>query len=154
MTKWLFTLILLVVALPTTANGLSIADKAPSPHKWFVSSQSVPNDQFDLWQVDSGYSYSVFDSVELYVGARLRSNEQETRSNQGGLLSGIKYNFNDRLSVQSAIHTGNAEAETQNSATSVELSSQLQLSEQIDLRATMDYEALQQVYQIGIGFRF
>ncbi|MCG7497614.1 hypothetical protein MHO82_12130 [Vibrio sp. Of7-15] len=154
MTKWLFTLILLVVALPTTANELNITDKAPSPHKWFVSSQSVPTDQFDLWQVDSGYSYSVFDSVELYVGARLRSNEQETRSNKGGLLSGIKYNFSDRLSVQSAIHTSNTETETQNSATSVELSSQLQLSEQIDLRATMDYEALQQVYQIGIGFKF
>lgn len=153
MTKWLFTLILLVVALPTTANGLNITDKTPSPHKWFLSSQSVPNDQFDLWQVDSGYSYSVIDSVELYVGARLRSNELETKSNQS-LLSGIKYNFNDRLSLQSAIHTSNAEAETQKSTTSVELSSQLQLSEQIDLRATMDYEELQQVYQIGIGFRF
>ncbi|MGF1681133.1 hypothetical protein [Photobacterium minamisatsumaniensis] len=152
MQKMLITVALLVVALPTTAaeKGLfNILDDSDASG-WFMSSQSKGAEQFDLWQIDSGYTYSLSNNTELYLSTRLKSgNDQHSPSR--GLLSGVKYNLSRKLSLNSAVTSETHEKET---VMGVELSSQYEVTERLNLHATMDYEALEQIYQLGIGFKF
>ncbi|AJR09885.1 hypothetical protein H744_2c3243 [Photobacterium gaetbulicola Gung47] len=115
-----------------------------------MSSQSKGAEQFDLWQIDSGYAYSISDNTELYLSTRLKTgNEKQSASR--GLLSGVKYNFTSKLSLQSAV---TSETQNQDTVMGVEVSSQYEVTERLNLHATLDYEALEQIYQFGIGFRF
>ncbi|MEI8596544.1 hypothetical protein [Photobacterium sp. Hal280] len=117
---------------------------------WFLNSQSRSAEQFDLWQIDSGYAYALTQSTQLYVSTRLKSGNQQQAATRG-LLSGVKYNFSPKISLRSAVTSERVE---ENTRLGVELSSQYELNEKVNLHATMDYEALEQVYQLGIGFRF
>ncbi|MCV5901588.1 hypothetical protein OFN63_36405, partial [Escherichia coli] len=84
MKKWLFLLLFLV-------SGVSFANDLPplpgktstSPHKLFISSESYQTDSFDVWNIDGGYAYELFDSVDLYVGARVNNSPTQ---NQSGFL--------------------------------------------------------------------
>ncbi|PSW19010.1 hypothetical protein C9I98_14270 [Photobacterium sanctipauli] len=153
MRKMLFTVALLVVALPTTAaeNGIfDILDDDDSSSGWFLSSQSRGAEHFDLWQIDSGYSYSIGDKTELYLSTRLKSGN-ELHSASRGLLSGVKYSLSRKLSLKSALTSETYDRET---TMGVEVSSQYEVTDSLNLHATMDYEALEQIYQVGIGFKF
>lgn len=138
----------LAVDLPSLSNSHNA-----SPHKFFLSSGSnSSSDEYDAWNLDSGYSYSVFESVDLYVGARL-NNSQSTADN--GLLSGVNYKVSDRISIKSTLRSYQytKDSETQG-AMAAELSSRMRLTENLDLHATFDYEKLQQGVEVGLGFRF
>ena len=62
-------------------SGMSLAVDLPtlpsqhdaSPHNFFLSSGTKlgSSDSFDTWNIDSGYSYSIFDSLDVYIAARL-----------------------------------------------------------------------------------
>lgn len=127
----------------------------PSPHKLFVSSQTQYADTFDTWQFDGGYAYTIFDSVDLYVGARIQ-NAQFDNQAKNGFLSGVSYTFNEKLSVKSTLHARNelqADGDREK-VYSAELSSRLKLSDHLDLHATLDYEEWQQGVEVGLGFSF
>lgn len=152
MRTWLITIALLVVALPTTAAEsrlLNILDDNSSSG-WFMSSQSKGAEQFDLWQIDSGYAYSISDNTELYLSTRLKSGN-ESQAASRGMLSGVKYSFTPKLSLQSAV---TSETQDQDTVMGVEISSNYEVTEKLNLHATLDYEGLEQIYQFGIGFRF
>ncbi len=139
-------------ALAVDLPSLSSQHNA-SPHKFFLSSGSKSaGDEYDVWNLDSGYSYSVFESVDLYVGARL-NNSQTTSDN--GLLSGVNYKVSDRITIKSTLrsyqYTEDSEVQ---GAMAAELSSRMRLTENLDLHATFDYEKLQQGVEVGLGFRF
>ncbi|QUJ67951.1 hypothetical protein KDD30_02000 [Photobacterium sp. GJ3] len=141
---------LLCLASPTLASE---AEPPPVPvfsSGWFLDSQSRSAEQFDLWQIDSGYAYALTSSTQLYVSTRLKSGTQ-SQSATRGLLSGVKYSFSPKISLQSAL---TSERVAQDTRLGVEVSSQYELTEKVNLHATMDYEALEQVYQLGIGYRF
>ncbi|MDX1303340.1 hypothetical protein [Photobacterium sp.] len=152
MKKLLLTLALLVVALPTTAaeKGLFslIGDNTPSG--WFISSHSRAADQFDLWQIDSGYAYSLNNNLELYLSTRLSSGNDLISAGRG-VLSGVKYQVTPKVSLKSAITSETVDRDT---ILGVELSSQYKMTEKVNLHATVDYEALEQIYLLGIGYRF
>ena len=136
----------LLPALPTSIKS--------SPHKLFISSQNNTINEFDTWKIDSGYAYSVFDSVDIYVGARV-DNSSETYS-ENGFLSGVSYNLGDKFSLKSTLHT---KQEVQQSGTytrsfGAEVSSRVKIHENLDLHATLDYEEWQQGFEFGLGFRF
>ncbi|MCW8330102.1 hypothetical protein MD588_14935 [Photobacterium sp. SDRW27] len=154
MKKLLITIALLVVALPTTAaeKGLFdlIGSDNPPSSGWFMSSQSKSAEQFDVWQIDSGYAYALNDNTELYLSTRLKSGNDSQAASRG-LLSGVKYSLSPKLSLQSALTSETLEQET---IMGVEVSSQYEVTERVNLHATVDYEALEQIYQLGIGFRF
>ncbi|MDB1124843.1 ribonuclease regulator [Vibrio algarum] len=125
-----------------------------SSHKLFLSSQTQTGNEFDTWKIDSGYAYSLFDSVDIYVGARLdTSNEQYS---ENGFLSGVSYSFNERVSLKSTIHTKTEFLEdgSEESTVSAEVSSRVKISDNLDLHATLDYEQWQQGVEVGLGFRF
>ncbi|MFG0606320.1 hypothetical protein ACF8CX_11420 [Vibrio mimicus] len=135
-------------ALPTESSA--------SPHKLFISSDNS-SQGFDSWTIDSGYSYNLFDDIDWYVGARINSSPNRT---ENGWLSGIRYQFTDRLSFKSTLRTlslsksDNSGKNAQENALSAELSSRLMLKENLDLHATLDYQEWQQGVEFGIGFRF
>ncbi|MGR5147763.1 hypothetical protein ACQKP8_14610 [Photobacterium alginatilyticum] len=153
MKNLLITVTLLVVALPTTAaeKGLfSLIGQNVDSSGWFMSSQSKSAEQFDVWQIDSGYAYSLSDNTELYLSTRLKSGNQAQAATRG-LLSGVKYSFTPKISLQSALTSETVQKDT---VMGVEVSSQYEVTERVNLHATVDYEALEQIYQLGIGFRF
>ncbi len=140
------TLAVTLPNLPTQSEG--------SPHKLFLSSQTESNNEIDSWKIDSGYAYSLFDSVDLYVGARLDNSSEQHSEN--GFLSGVSYTFNERLSLKSTIHTTKEFLEdgTEESTVSAEVTSLMKISDNVDLHATFDYEQWQQGVEVGLGFRF
>ncbi|UXI00870.1 hypothetical protein [Photobacterium sp. TY1-4] len=152
MTRFWFTMALLAVALPTAAAENSNWDPIPANEGsgWFISSQSKSVEQFDLWQIDSGYAYALGKKTELYLSTRLKSGN-EFQGATRGLLSGVKYNFSPKLSLQSAVTSESVNEET---VVGVEVSSQYEVIDRVNLHATVDYESLEQIYQVGIGFRF
>lgn len=128
---------------------------SPSPHKLFLSSQQqTTNNDFDTWKIDSGYSYSLFDSVDIYVGARIDNSSEENSEN--GFLSGVSYNFRNRLLVKSILHTKQEQLDNgeQTQTIGAEVTSRLRISDNLDLHATLDYEEWQQGIEFGLGFRF
>ncbi|MGF1752463.1 ribonuclease regulator [Vibrio makurazakiensis] len=154
MRKQLFFLSLVVPAI-CQANTLPElpSHTKPSAHKFFVSSQSAPSeDSFDIWKVDGGYSYNVFKSVDLYVGARV---DNSIQGNDNGFLSGVSYQVSDKISVKSTLHTYVNDEDNDNSSTvAAEVSSQMQLTDNLNIHATLDYEEWQQGIEFGLGFRF
>ncbi len=123
-----------------------------SPFKFFISSEQDVQ-TFDSWKIDSGYSYSLFDNVDIYVGARVDNTSSE---NQSGFLSGVSYQISPRFSVKSTLHTSsysNVE-EGKDTLISAEVSSRMILTENLDVHATLDYQEWQQGVEVGLGFRF
>ncbi|KLV07577.1 MULTISPECIES: hypothetical protein [Photobacterium] len=152
MRNLLITITLLVVALPTAAaesDPLTLLDDK-SKSGWFLTSQSRGAEQFDLWQIDSGYTYALTDKTEVYLSTRLKTSTS-TQPASRGLLSGVKYSLSPRLSLQSAV---TSETEDRETVMGVEVSSQFEVTDRLNLHATLDYESLEQIYQVGIGFRF
>lgn len=129
------------------------SQKLTSPHKVFFSSENDQHD-FDTWKVDGGYAYSVFDKLDVYVGARVNNS---STANETGLLSRVSYQITPRVSLASTLHSYNVESEEEENkspALSAELSSRLRLTENLDLHATLDYQEWQQEVEVGLGFRF
>lgn len=127
------------------------SENTPSAHKLFFASDNS-SQHFDSWTIDSGYAYNVFEDIDLYVGARINNNKQ----GENGWLSGIRYQFTERLSFKSTLlSTANPDkTKSKEAALSAELSSRLKLSENLDLHATLDYQEWQQGVEFGIGVRF
>ncbi|WP_047049788.1 hypothetical protein [Vibrio mexicanus] len=122
-----------------------------SPHGLYLSSEHA-NSQFDSWKIDGGYSYNLFKKIDLYVGARIDNSDNV---NESGIVSGVNYQVNHRVSVKSTLHSySEVTNETRNNAMSAELSSRLRLTENLDLHATLDYQEWQQGVEFGLGFRF
>ncbi|MDF2153347.1 ribonuclease regulator [Vibrio sp. CAU 1672] len=155
---WLYLLLFVVPGI-SMANSLpSLPGKSEtSPHKLFISSDSFQSeDSFDVWNIDGGYAYEVFDSVDLYVGARVNNSPKQ---NQSGFLSGISYQFNDRVILKSSVRSyksdntaGNNKADDTNLA--AEVSSRVKITDNLDIHATLDYQDWQQGFEVGLGFRF
>lgn len=123
-----------------------------SPHKVFFTTESDQH-QFDSWKIDSGYSYNLFDKVDLYVGARLNNGNQ---INETGFLSGVSYQLTPRVSVQSTLHSYKDETINDKSESSLaaEVTSRMKLTDNIDMHATLDYQEWQKGVEFGLGFRF
>lgn len=155
MKKWLFLLLFLVSGV-SFANDLPPSGKtSTSPHKLFISSESYQTDSFDVWNIDGGYAYELFDSVDLYVGARVNNSPTQ---NQSGFLSGISYHFNDRVTVKSTVRSYKSEnsngIQAEDSSLAAELSSRVKITDKLDIHATLDYQDWQQGFEVGLGFRF
>jgi hypothetical protein len=134
--------------------ALPLPSTAPSPHKLFLASHPSQNaEEFDLWKVEGGYAYTLFDSVDLYVGARLDNSEL---NNQNGFLSGVSYRFSDKVSLDSTLSSTRERQENgkRENVLSAEVTSRVQLSDHLHLHATLDYEEWQQGVELGLGFRF
>lgn len=156
MKKWLFLLLFVV-------PGISFATELPplpgktitSPHKLFISSESYQSDSFDVWNIDGGYSYELFDSVDLYVGARVNNSPVQ---NQSGFLSGVSYQFNDRVLVKSTLRSFKGEVTEgigeEDNGLAAEVSSRVKITDKLDIHATLDYQDWQQGFEVGLGFRF
>ncbi|WP_367988214.1 hypothetical protein AB2S62_02600 [Vibrio sp. NTOU-M3] len=142
----LLTNSVLATELPTLP-----AHKLKSPHQLFLSSEQ-DHHGFDSWSIDGGYSYNVFNKIDLYVGARVNN----TESMNNGLISGVSYQVSPKISVKSTLHTyaDTSLEEQKETAISAELSSRMQLTDNLDLHATLDYQTWQQGVEVGLGFRF
>ncbi|MGR5211392.1 ribonuclease regulator [Vibrio rotiferianus] len=155
--KALFCLLALVLPAISLATPLPPlpGKTAPSPHKLFISSESYQNDSFDVWNIDGGYAYELLDSVDLYVGARV--NNSPTK-NQSGFLSGISYQYNDRVTLKSTVRSYKAESsdgiKEEDSSLAAEVSSRVKITDNLDIHATLDYQDWQQGFEVGLGFRF
>ncbi|MEZ9566499.1 ribonuclease regulator [Vibrio artabrorum] len=133
-------------SLPLLANPID-----HSYHKFFISTQNASGESFDTWKIDSGYSYRLFSDVDLYVGTRINS---ASLKNGNGFLSGVSYQLSDRISFNSSLHTYKDDSEDRENSVAAEISSRVQLTENLDLHATLDYEEWQQGVEVGLGFRF
>ncbi|PFG45219.1 hypothetical protein ATG66_3497 [Vibrio sp. ES.051] len=144
-------------------SGACLANELPplpgkvsfSPHKLFISSDNHQLDNFDVWNIDTGYAYELFDSVDVYVGARI--NNAPTQ-NQSGFLSGINYHFNDRISLKSSVRSYKGATSEgirqEDSSLAAEVSSRVKITDKLDIHATLDYQDWQQGIEVGLGFRF
>ncbi|PWI35332.1 ribonuclease regulator [Vibrio albus] len=144
----------LSTAFAAELSAFPIPTEKPSPHKLFLSSHPYQTSEtFDLWKVEGGYSYTLFDSVDLYVGAHLDNSYQ---NNEKGFLSGVSYRFNDKISVDSTLRSSREELNNgeKENVLSAEVTSRVQLSNHLHLHATLDYEEWQQGIELGLGFRF
>ncbi len=123
-----------------------------SPLKFFISSEQDLQ-TFDSWKIDSGYSYSLLDNLDIYIGARV---DKTSAENQSGFLSGVSYQISPRFSVKSTLHTSSYESVEQgkDSSISAEVSSRMRLTENLDVHATLGYQEWQQGVEVGLGFRF
>lgn len=129
------------------------SQQTASPHNVFLYT-GQDNQSFDSWVIDGGYMYNIFRDVDLYVGARVNSS---ISGGENGFLSGISYQVTERVSVKSTLYSLNSndgDERKSNDSLSAELSSSLRLSDNLDLRATLDYQQWQQGVEVGIGFRF
>lgn len=133
------------------SSPFPLAPEKASSHKLFISSNSN-TEQFDIWQIDSGYSYNVFESLDLYVGASITSDSSEK---QNGFLSGMSYQFNENITFKSSLRAQvNKNDPTEEKQLSAEVTSRLKISDHVDLHATFDYEEWQQGLEVGLGFSF
>ena len=148
--KKIMTLTLALLSCAVNAADLPklSLNESDSRHRMFLSSES---NQYrgDSWTLDSGYAYSLFDKVDVYVGTRLNKQSE-------GFLSGLSYQISPRLSVKSTLHSYSDEnaPEGLEQGIAAEVSSRVQLTEHLDLHATLDYQEWQQGLEVGIGFRF
>lgn len=152
----LHALLLVHIPLAFASNLPSLdSDGDISPHKFFIYSDTQTNSQqFEVWTIDSGYSYAIYDSLDIYFGARLDSAENSVNN---GFLSGVRYQLSDRISVKSSLrgyqyYEGDSKANRDGIA--AEVSSRVQISENLDLHATFDFHRIQQGVEVGLGFRF
>lgn len=148
-------LLLFFVFSHASANSLPPLNPAKSsPHKLFLTSESQTEDSFDVWNIDGGYAYQLFDSVDLYVGARVNNSQT---ANQSGFLSGVSYQVTDRVMVKSTIRAFKTPVEHRpehDGSFAAEVTSRVKISEQLDLHATLDFQEWQQGIEFGLGFRF
>ncbi|NVD07469.1 hypothetical protein FCU94_11215 [Vibrio sp. JPW-9-11-11] len=153
--KRILCLSALALACPLFAAELPPlpAQQERSPHKLFMFSESDQQD-FDSWKIDGGYSYNLFDNLDLYVGARV--NNSNNRINETGFLSGVSYQFTPRFSVKSTLHSYSSEHKVDGKEASMaaEVSSRVKLTDNLDIHATLDYQEWQQGLEVGLGFRF
>lgn len=143
-----FTLSAQAVTLPSLPS-----QQVTSPHNMFFTTEQ-DNQGFDSWVIDGGYMYNIFRDVDLYVGARVNSS---INGGENGFLSGVRYQLTERVSLKSTVYSLNRsddDSKNGNDSLSAELSSSLRLSDNLDLRATLDYQQWQQGIEVGIGFRF
>ncbi|MDA0148698.1 ribonuclease regulator [Vibrio sp. LaRot3] len=151
--KKIISLTLALLSGTAVAADLPIlpTHQSHTPFKPFISSESNQY-SFDSWTIDSGYSYSLFDNLDLYVGARLNNG----KNNEGGFLSGVSYQVSPRLSVKSTLHSYSdiSAPNGKEEGIGAEVSSRVQLTDNIDLHATLDYQEWQQGVEVGLGFRF
>ncbi|KJY82176.1 hypothetical protein TW81_13795 [Vibrio galatheae] len=152
--KTTLSLSVLLFACPLFAAELPLlpSQQTTSPHKIFLSTENDQND-FDSWKIDGGYSYNLFDKVDLYVGARLNNSN---KVNETGFLSGVSYQLTPRVSLQSTLHSYSDATVTNRKESNVaaEVSSRMKLTDNLDVHATLDYQEWQKGLEIGLGFRF
>ncbi len=139
-----------VQAAATITTNLTYNDDHKLTSGWFLSSQSRHQQSFDVWQIDSGYAYSVTNNTQLYLSTHLTTSTDHQPATTG-LTSGVKYTVSPRISINSAITS-----ETTNNQTTLglELSSQYDVSQKVNVRATVDYAELEQIIELGLGFSF
>ncbi|GAD80705.1 hypothetical protein [Vibrio ezurae] len=124
-----------------------------TPHRFFMSAISGSGEQFDEWKVDTGYAYSVFENVDLYVATRI-SSSTDTHSSRG-FLSGVNYHYSNKLSLNSAIYASpDVDAISIRDYMGAELSGKYMLTESLNLKATLDYEEWQSAIEVKLGFSF
>ncbi|OBT07388.1 hypothetical protein A9264_07715 [Vibrio sp. UCD-FRSSP16_10] len=141
----------------STISSPANLTETQSPHRLFMSAAPSSGEQFDEWRVDTGYAYSVFDNIDLYVATRISSSEHN--ENRGsinrGFLSGVNYHFNHKLSLNSAIYASpDSEAVTISDYIGAELSGKYMLTDNLNLKATVDYEEWQSAIEVKLGFSF
>ncbi len=156
MKKWIFLLFFAVPSIGLATELPPLPGKtSTSPHKLFISSESYQADSFDVWNIDGGYSYELFDSVDLYVGARVNNSPVQ---NQSGFLSGVSYHFNDRVTVKSTLRSYKGDTaegfREEDNGLAAEVSSRVKITDKLDIHATLDYQDWQQGFEVGLGFRF
>ncbi|PSU25528.1 hypothetical protein [Photobacterium phosphoreum] len=117
---------------------------------WFLSSQSRHQQRFDVWQIDSGYAYSMTDNTQVYVSTHLTTSTKHQPSTSG-LASGVKYTLSPKISINSAITSETINNET---TLGLEFSSQYDVSQKVNVRATVDYAELEKIIELGLGFSF
>ncbi|HAT8491557.1 TPA: ribonuclease regulator [Vibrio vulnificus] len=154
MKNWPILLLFFVFSHAYANNLPALNPTKTSPHKLFLTSESQTEESFDVWNIDGGYAYQLFDSVDLYVGARVNNSQT---ANQSGFLSGVSYQISDRVVVKSTIRSFKVQEESgteHNGNFAAEVTSRVKISEQLDLRATLDLQEWQQGIEFGLGFRF
>ncbi|PSV26027.1 MULTISPECIES: hypothetical protein [unclassified Photobacterium] len=155
MTRLLLGMIVLLGIQPVFASEFDDFEPTYNRNKeqssgWFLSSQSRHQQAFDVWQIDSGYAYTITKNTQLYLSTQLTSGTVTQRGSRG-IASGVKYNLTPKVSLQSEINTATTK---ENTKLGIEVSSQYDVSDQLNLRATVDYEELEQVIEFGLGFSF
>jgi len=156
MKKMLFLLLFFVPSVCLANELPPLPGKtSSSPHKLFISSGSHQFDRFDVWNIDTGYAYELFDSVDFYIGARVNNSPTQ---NQSGFLSGISYHFNDRITLKSTLRSYKTETakgiHQEESSLAAEVSSRVKITDKLDFHATLDYQDWKQGIEVGLGFRF
>ncbi len=158
--RWILGIICLLSTLTAYSEQLPPlpSEIKATPYKFFLTSEQNTQSG-DNWNIniDGGYIYGLFNNIDLYVGARInQSGNSETNfGGENGFLSGISYQITDRISVRSMLHSYfSYENDQKISNVAAELSSRLQLSDDLDLHATLDYKEWQQGIEVGLGFRF
>ncbi|WPC74658.1 hypothetical protein [Vibrio porteresiae] len=130
---------------------------AVSPHNLFISGQQNGN-SLDGWVVDSGYRYSLFDDIDLFIGTSLGTRVDSELTDKS-FMSGLSYQYSDRLLLKSTLHSVISSyhrdiKDPSGDSISAEFSSQYRVSDKIDVHATLGYQEWQQDVEVGLGFRF
>lgn len=122
---------------------------------WISNSISTGDQGFDSWTISSGYHYPLLKNMNVYFATEL-TNETDSASTSQGLLSGIEYNFSERITFD-----GTVQAERVNEETIgfMGMSSKIMITDDINVKATFDLFLVQSPisfanYQLGVGFRF
>ncbi|WP_413112999.1 hypothetical protein [Thaumasiovibrio sp. DFM-14] len=135
----------------------SINEKQSDDSGFYLSSSTTKKHNFDMWQLNSGYSYSVSSNLQLYLSTSITAGNEHLEPERG-IASGIKYGFTPRFSIESALTTSlNSPTETPSKQTAplgFEVSSRYRLTELVDVHATLDIEQIESQYVLGIGYRF
>ncbi|MPW36833.1 hypothetical protein [Vibrio sp. B1Z05] len=138
-------------AVPQDSNIHALNNQ--SPHRLFMSAIPGSGEQFDEWRVDTGYAYSVFENIDLYVATRISGSVD--RQSSRDFLSGVNYHFSNKLSLNSAIYASpDVEAVSISDYMGAELSGKYMLTESLNLKATLDYEEWQSAIEVRLGFSF
>jgi hypothetical protein len=152
---------ILSIIVPALACGMTLpalaAQTLPSlddqdpKHKVFMNSKNQANEGFDVWQIDSGYAYNLFDSFDLYVGTRIKNKSDDA---DRGFLSGVSYQFNDKITVNSTLYKGEGNAIENDPSFNAEVSGSYEVTNGLNLHATLDYDEWQQGITVGLGYNF
>ncbi len=136
------------------------SEQTGSPHSLFLTSgHDADSSEFSGINIDGGYSYNLFSDIDFYVGARIKQSDSQGKElrQESGLLSGVSYQVTEKVILRSMVHSYyNQESDQESGARTVaaEISSRLQLTDDLDLHATLDYREWQQGVEVGLGFRF
>ena len=122
---------------------------------WLTNSIHLSDQGFDSWTVTTGYHLSLMKNINIYLATGL-TNESVFSSTSRGLLSGIEYNLNERVSFDGTVQAARINEETVNSMI---MSSKVKITDEINMKASVDLNLNQTFnndtnYQLGIGFQF